>query len=150
MSSISLAEFADKLNELMPEMARSIIRRQSDELLKGKITLPQFFILNVLKKEDEQRMTDIARLLNVTTAAATGIVDRMVRSGYVTRVYDPQDRRIIRIRLSAKGAEVVQRIISHRRQMIMDTFGKISQQEREEYLRILMRVKDVLTEENRQ
>ena len=33
---------------------------------------------------------------------------------------------------------------------LMDTFGKISQQEREVYLRILMRVKDILTEENPQ
>lgn len=150
MPSISLAEFADKLNELMPEMARSIIRRQSDELIKGKITLPQFFILNFLKKEGEQRMTDIARILNVTTAAATGLVDRMVKSGYATRVFDPQDRRIIRVKLSVKGIDVVQRVLSHRRRMIMDTFGKISQQEREDYLRILMRVKDILTEENPQ
>jgi DNA-binding MarR family transcriptional regulator len=147
MKEISLSEFADKINEIMPEIAKSFIRRQTNELFKGKITLPQLFILDLLNKKGASKMTDIAHFLNVTTSAATGIVDRLVKFGYVERVYEPLDRRIIKIKLTAKGAQLLSKINREKRQMIMDIFVKISQKEREDYLRILMRIREVLSKE---
>lgn len=140
MPALSLAGFADSLDEIMFDMVRVFIKRQPDELFKGKITMPQCFLMMFLKRQSESKMTDIARFLNVTTAAATGVVDRLVRGGYVTRVFDPQDRRIIKVKLSARGGDVVEKIIRQRRQMIMDIFGKVSQEDREQYLAILSRV----------
>lgn len=149
MSTISLTEFADKINELMPEIARGFFRRHTNELFKGRITVPQFFILDFLSQEGESKMTDIARFLIITTAAATGLVERLVKYGYVVRISDPQDRRIIKIKLSAKGAEMVKKINAQKRQMIIEIFGKISQEEREDYLRILMRIRQILSEESK-
>jgi DNA-binding MarR family transcriptional regulator len=148
MSNISLSGFADVINEIVPDIARVFIRRQSDELFHGKITLPQFFILSYLQKQGELRMTDIARFLSVTTAAATGVIERLVRAAYVIRVFDPRDRRIIRVKLSAKGSDTVQKIMQQRRQMIMDIFGKISEGERQQYLAILTRIQQVLREQS--
>jgi DNA-binding MarR family transcriptional regulator len=148
MPTVSLTEFADKLNELMPEIIRGFSRRQSDEFFKGKITFPQFFILDSLRRQHEYRMTDIAHFLDVTTAAATGIVDRLVKYGYVQRIFQPSDRRIIKIKLTAKGAELIQKINAQKRQMFIEIFGKISQQEREDYLRILMRIHQILNQQN--
>ena len=145
----SLLEFADKINQIMPEIFKKFIRRQTSELFKGKVTLPQLFILNFLDKEVQSRMTDLARFLNVTTAAATGIVDRLVKYGYVQRVYEPLDRRIIKIKLTSKGLELLKKINQQKRQMIIDIFGKISQVERQDYLRILMRIHDILTKEDK-
>lgn len=147
MERISLSEFADKINQIMPEIIKKFIRKQTNELFRGKITLPQFFILNFLNKQDKARMTDLAHFLNVTTAAATGIVERLVRYGYVQRVYEPLDRRIIKIELTTKGLGLLKKINQQKRQMIIDIFGKISQAEREEYLRILIRIHDILTRE---
>ena len=144
MTSISITEFADKLNELMPEIARGFFRRQTNELFKGKITLPQFFILDFVTHEGESKMSDIAHFLIVSTAAATGLVERLVRCGYVVRVFDPQDRRIVKIKLSSKGGELVKKINGQKRRMIIDIFGKISDSDRSDYLRILMQIKDIL------
>jgi len=149
MSEPSLLEFADKINQIMPEIFKKFIRRQTSELFKGKVTLPQLFILNFLDKEVQSRMTDLAHFLNVTTAAATGIVDRLVKYGYVQRVYEPLDRRIIKIKLTSKGLELLKKINQQKRQMIIDIFGKISQVERQDYLRILMRIHDILTKEDK-
>ena len=146
MVPISLPEFADKLSKLLPEIARGTIRREAVELSTGHVTLPQFLILNSLEKEDEARMTDIARAMGVTTAAATGIVDRLVKSAYTQRVYDAQDRRIIKIRLSLKGRELVQRINKQKRQNIIEVFGKIPSQDRENFLKILMRIHEIVAQ----
>lgn len=149
MAQFSLSEFADRLNQVMPLIIKEFTRRQANELYQGKITLPQFLILNFLSGQDESKMKDLAHFMGVSTAAMTGIVDRLVKYGYVTRVFDPKDRRIIKIRLLAKGLELVRKINQQRRQMLIKIFGKISQSEREDYLRILMRIHDILTEEEK-
>jgi len=147
MPSLPLADFADSLDEIMADIVRAFMRQKSDELFKGKITMPQFFLMLFLKKQGESRMTDIARVLSVTTAAATGVVERLVKGGYVTRVFDPHDRRIIRVRLSPKGSATVHKVIEQRRQMIISIFGKVSQDDREQYLAILRRVHQKVLQE---
>jgi DNA-binding MarR family transcriptional regulator len=93
-------------------------------------------------------MTHLARLMRVTTAAMTGIVDRIVREGYVVRTYDADDRRIIKIKLTVKGQDLVKKINEQKRNMVIKTFGKISERDRQEYLRILMQIKDILSKES--
>ena len=145
--SISLNEFADRLNKIMPVIMKEFLRRQTNELYKGKITLPQLLILVFLNGQGESRMTDLARFMKVSTAAMTGMVDRLVRYGYLLRIYEPKDRRIIKVKLSAKGAGLVKKIDRQRRNMVISIFDKISEAERGDYLRILTRIYDILTKE---
>jgi len=147
MACPSLLEFAEKMQGIMPIIIREFAKRQANELYTGKITLPQFLILDFLHKKDESKMKDLAYFMHVTTAATTGIVARLVKYAYVQRVFDPGDRRIIKIRLTAKGAELVKRVNQQRRQMIIKIFGQISPDERQNYLKILLRIHDILTQE---
>ncbi|MFA5356353.1 MAG: MarR family transcriptional regulator [Candidatus Omnitrophota bacterium] len=140
-------EFADTMNELMPAVMQGFGRRQASELYKGKITIPQALLLELLNREGESRMTDMARLMHVSTAAMTGLVDRMILHGYVERVYDPGDRRIIKIKLTAAGNELVKKIITRRRSMIVNIFGALSRKDRDDYLRIMKQVEGVLVKE---
>jgi len=145
---LPLGEFADKLNRIMPVIMIEFLRRNADELSKGKITPSQLLTLSFLNEKGESRMTDLAGFMKVSTAAMTGVVDRLVRDAYALRVFDPQDRRIIKVRLTPKGAELIKRINRQKRNMIVNIFGKISDSERQDYLRILTRIQDVLTKEN--
>ena len=146
MAQPSLSEFADRINEVMPAIIKEFAQRQTNELYKGKITLPQFLILNYLMAKGDSKMKDLALFMQVTTAAMTGFIERLVRERYVKRQYDPQDRRIIRVTLTAKGSESVKKINLQRRNMIVDIFGQISQEERDDYLRILMHIRSILAE----
>lgn len=148
MPQVSLLEFVDKMKEIIPIILREFARRQVNELYKGKITLPQFLILELLRREKESRMSDLAHFMRVTTAATTGIVERLVRDGYVVRVYEPQDRRIIKARLTAAGNGLVNKVNEQRRKMLIKIFGKLSGKDRGDYLRILMQIKDILNEED--
>lgn len=145
----ALFEFADKINEIMPAIIQGFTRRQANELYKGKITLPQFLILNYLSEKCESRMTDIAHFMQVTTAAITGIISRLVRAGYVVRIYEPKDRRIIKIRLTARACALVKKINQQRRKAIINIFGNISEDDRKNYLKILMQIKDILSKDRK-
>ena len=146
MTQASLSEFADKINEVFPMVIREFLKRQTNELSKGNITMPQMVILNFLYNHGESRMTDLAHFMSVTTAAMTGIIERLVRYGYVLRISEPNDRRIIKIKLTSKGAVIVKKINQQKRRMIIDIFSKLPQQERDDYLRIILHIRDILVQ----
>ena len=140
MSDQALMEFADKVLEI----SRDFLKYYSEEAYKVKLTLSQIAILDVLSRDKESTMSDMARAMNVTTAAMTGIVDRLVRDGYVARINDPDDRRVIKIKLTAKGAAAVKSSLENKKHMISKVFGVLPQKERDVYLKILKRIKEGL------
>ncbi len=149
MPDLTLSDFAERIEDVMPTVMRGFAKMQTNELFKGKITLPQFFILNHLDKHGESKMNELAKVMDVTTAAVTGIVDRLVRCGYIERSYDPRDRRVINIGLTHKGSDLVKRIGRQRKEVTSEVFSKISKEERESYLAIMLHIRDVLTEESK-
>jgi len=148
MVQFALSGFADKMSEILPVIIKEFSRRQAIELYSGRITLPQFLILDFLNRRGEAKMTDLARFMRVTTAAMTGVVDRLVRNKYVQRIHESNDRRVIKVKLSAKGSRLIKKIYQQRRKMIIHIFGRISRSEREEYLRILTHIHGILTNPN--
>ena len=67
------------------------------------LTLPQFFVLTALWREDGLNFRDLRQRVSVDGATLTGIVDRMEKSELVERRQDPTDRRATRIYLTMKG-----------------------------------------------
>lgn len=147
--SISIQEFSSKLSEIMPVIIKEFTKKLTGQLRESNITVPQFLILDFLFREGESKMTELANFMNVSTAAMTGLIDRLAKENCVERIFDPQDRRIIKIKLSTHGDILIRNITERKLQMITKVFGKITGPDREQYIRILGQVKNILVEENR-
>lgn len=147
MSELTLPAFADKLNELMPIIIKEFMRQQKSGFYKLKVTMPQFVILTFLDRQGALKMSDLARSMGVTTAAMTGIIDRLVRDRYAARTSELKDRRVIKIKVTPMGTRLVKNIQEERRKTCIDIFGRVSQHDREEYLRILTKIRDILVKE---
>ena len=98
---------ADRLADFVLFTQRSCILNLSNELNRGNISFPQFFLLAYLSSEDYLTMSDIAKKMGHSTAAATGLVDRLEKLGYVERIHAAEDRRKIMVRITNKGTELV-------------------------------------------
>jgi len=61
---------------------------------------------------DPLTMRELGQRLQLTAGAVTGLVDRLERSGHVTRVADPDDRRRTRLRLTPKAVTMVDRFFA--------------------------------------
>ncbi|WP_221891090.1 MarR family winged helix-turn-helix transcriptional regulator [Microbispora sp. KK1-11] len=55
-------------------------------------------------------MTELSRLLHLEKSSLTGLVDRVERRGFVTRVSHPRDRRACRISLTPEGARLGEKV----------------------------------------
>lgn len=93
---------------------RNILMRESRRAAsRWGLTLPQFDVLAELARSDDEGFTfvQISRLLLVTSGNLTGIVDRLEVDGLVRRQADSRDRRVIRVCLTEKGRNLVERML---------------------------------------
>jgi DNA-binding MarR family transcriptional regulator len=97
--------------------AHGLMLREVRRRVPVSLTLPQFDVLAQLyRREDGMTPGELTRELLVTAGNVTGIVERLVRLGLAERRPVPQDRRAVRIRLTARGHRLMRRIIPrHRR-----------------------------------
>jgi DNA-binding MarR family transcriptional regulator len=109
-SGASVKADADRLADFVLFTQRSCILNLSTELNKGNVSFPQFFLLTYLSSEEYLTMSDIAKKMGHSTAAATGLVDRLERLSYVERMHAAEDRRKIMVRITAKGIELVSKM----------------------------------------
>lgn len=121
--SASVRADADRLADFVLFTQRSCILNLSTELNRGNVSYPQFFLLAYLSSEEYLTMSDIAKKMGHSTAAATGLVDRLEKLGYVERIHAAEDRRKIMVRITQKGVELVSRM---RKEIATDLAGILS------------------------
>jgi len=106
---LSRAEI-ERLADIIMVMQRSFVQYLSEELSRGQVSFPQFFLLGHIASGESLSMTEISEMMSHTTAAATGLVDRLGNLGYVKRMHSPDDRRKVLVRITGKGKALVGRI----------------------------------------
>jgi len=81
--------------------------RLAKALLRGQLNISQFHTLCVLDQTGETTMGKLAKGLGVTMGASTNVVEKLVTSGYVARTRSERDRRVVKVKLTKKGSEVL-------------------------------------------
>ena len=101
---------AGRLADFIMFTQRSFLLNLSKELNKGNVSFAQFFLLGYLANENFLTMTDISKKMGHSTAAATGLVDRLEKLGYVQRLHASEDRRKVMVQITRKGIDLVDRM----------------------------------------
>jgi len=109
------------------------------------LSMPQFSILMQLHYKGPCGMSEISERFDVTAAAASQLVDKLVQAGYIERTEDPSDRRAKLLKLSTKGANLVDDGIQERYRWMDDLASKLSASDQTKISEAL----SILTEEAR-
>lgn len=120
---------AERLADFVLFTQRSCILNLSTELNRGKISFPQFFLMAYLSSEDYLTMSDIAKKMGHSTAAATGLVDRLEKLNYVERVHAAEDRRKIMVRITSKGTDLVATMRGEIASSLAETMAEMDEDE---------------------
>jgi DNA-binding MarR family transcriptional regulator len=83
---------------------------------------------------------ELADAAGVTRATMTGLIDTLERDGYVTREPDPEDRRMMSVRLTAKGERFLVDFLPGHFRMIAALMGTLSESERKTLVRLLTKI----------
>jgi DNA-binding MarR family transcriptional regulator len=97
---------ADKINEYLMEMAENLplFRRFTLEAGPLKNLTPQeLHTIALVGKMGSPRMSELARRGHVTLGTMTVMINKLVKKGYVKRMRDEGDRRVVLVSLTARG-----------------------------------------------
>lgn len=89
-------------------LAESLINQGLED-----ITVPKFRILDMVYNGISNPV-EIARMLDVSPPAISGMLEKLESGGFLKRVIDVSDRRRIEVSLSAKGLSAVEKVNDYR------------------------------------
>jgi DNA-binding MarR family transcriptional regulator len=112
--------------------ASRTIEAELRERLKKEFdtTLPRFDVMAALYRVPEgMLMSDLSRFLLVSNGNVTGIVDRLVSEGLVTRARRNGDRRTSMVRLTEDGTKSFAAIAAAHENWVGELLGNVSDDE---------------------
>ena len=101
---VTKRRLSSAIAELMPGIMRGV---RLDFFVQKGVTQTQFVVLAAILAGRRSTMGALAKSLHVSMPTMTGIVDRLVRAGYVRRSTDPHDRRQVAVEVTPKGATFI-------------------------------------------
>jgi len=93
------------------------------------LTMVQLKALMIVVGEHGATGGQLARGLGVSLSTVTGVVDRLVAHGLVSRGEDPVDRRITRVDATAGGQALVDQLYSYRQERMRRVLEGLSSDE---------------------
>ena len=82
----------------------------SERLVRLGVSMAQLHVMHLLERHGELAMSRLAETLDVSLSAATGLVDRVEERGFVERIRVPSDRRIVLVRITAAGRQMLEEV----------------------------------------
>lgn len=122
-------------------LASSIDRDCAAQLAPYGLSEGRFVLLFLLDAaNDAVAPKTLAEQAGITRATVTGLLDGLEREQLVERHADPEDRRALCIRLTAKGKQVAKSVFDQHSRWIASLFAGLTQVEREQLTGLLEKV----------
>jgi DNA-binding MarR family transcriptional regulator len=131
---------AEELANIIIVLHRCFLLNLSKELANGNVSIAQYFLLGHLDQKGSASMTEIAQKMGHTTAAATGLVDRLENLGYITRNHATADRRKVIVEITAKGLALVHRIREDMIKNVRKVMTHLTPDEQSSWLHIYQKI----------
>jgi len=101
------------------------------------LSMPQFSILMQLHHKGAFGMSEVSERFEITAAAASQLVDKLVQNGFVQREEDPKDRRAKLLNLTDKGKKLIQKGTDERYRWVDELTEKLSAEQRNKVIEAL-------------
>lgn len=131
---------AERLADIFTTLQRCFVLNLSKELGRGNVSFPQYFLLGFLTQQKQLTMTEIANKMGHTTAAATGLVDRLENLGLAKRTHAKDDRRKIYVQATETGEGLVQSVRDDMVNNLVKLMEHLDPDEQKTWLRIYEKI----------
>lgn len=90
--------------------------------------------------ENDLTMGELSNALSVPLSTATRMVNWMVTDGYIKRLPDPEDRRVVRVALTEKGLDLHRSIKSYVEERVNNILSTLTTEEQIALLHLIDKV----------
>jgi MarR family transcriptional regulator, organic hydroperoxide resistance regulator len=116
-------------------------RRLTKELARrADLTGPQLTVVKMLEQIGDLSLSELSERIRAQNSTVTGIIDRMERENLVTRERSKEDRRVVFIKLTAKGRRLAEEIPVEPMEIFRGALESLSAAEVRDLVKILGKV----------
>lgn len=116
-------------------------RRITKELARrADLTGPQLTVVKMLEQIGDLSLSELSERIRAQNSTVTGIIDRMEREGLVVRERSKEDRRVVYIKLTAKGRKLAEEIPVEPMEIFRGALESLTPTETRELVKILGKV----------
>ena len=145
-------EIVEELIELQRKIDHDRRQYELDAWMSLNLGIGQRKTLFFISNRGATTTGKLATALKVTPTNVTGIIDRLLEKDLITRIGDPDDRRVLVLRTTPKGDELVAELRQKRRERMTELFKNLSDKEAEivaQGLKIMVKAIDAKQEETK-
>src|SRR5262249_46682653 len=108
--------------------------------LERQLPRSEMLALLLLQRRGERTMSELAEVLGAPLSTASGIGERMGRRGLVHRHRKPEDRRVVVVRLTRKGAAAAGKLREQFEGLMRRVAGALTEDEQAQLLALVAKV----------
>jgi DNA-binding MarR family transcriptional regulator len=134
----------DRLDRVMRRLQRDLECCDRALVSCCGVTVAQSYALLALRELGAATMNEFATEMRLHGTTMTRMVDALIDKGMVERKSDPEDRRVVRVSLSAAGEEVAAQVQESKRGLLSAALADLPANEQNMVLQALERMADML------
>src|SRR3954453_7062647 len=119
------------------QTSKSLQERIRIEMIKNKMSITEFSVLEVLYLKGKQTIQQIGHSILISSGSMTYIIDKLEEKGLLNRNTCPDDRRAIHVTLTDRGIDLMNEIMPKHEELIDYMFGSLNHDEAETIVKLL-------------
>ncbi len=128
----------DEIISLIFKVRRNLVE-QSFKNQPTNFSFLHFISLRFIEKNNPV-MREIADFLAITPPSATSLTNTLFSQGYIDRVADKDDRRVVRIVIAKKGIQQIRKCKEKMRLNMQENLSRLSISQQKNFIKILTKL----------
>jgi len=127
---------------MLLRVASDMLAATDDYLAEYKLSQGRFVVMMLLHRviDTPQNPCVLAEKAGVTRASMTGLLDGLEREGHIAREEASKDRRMMEVRLTAKGRKYLESVMPGYFRLVRKAMAGLSTAEKEQLIGLLTKV----------
>ena len=131
----------------------------STEMVKNSVGIMGFAVnmsqlkaMTAFSEDSLLSMGELCKMANIKMPSMTEAVDRFEKEGILDRIRDDEDRRVVKVKMTAKGKKMHKEVLKRRANELTKIFGVLTTEDRTKLVDSLKNVSEILIKvtENKQ
>jgi len=111
----------------------------------------EFLLLHLLIEHCDDtsvgmRVTEISEKLEITPSGVTHTINSLEKGGFIERLADPNDRRIVLVRATDKSKDIIKKLYAERVQFLEGLVSFLGEHDSKEFIRLFSKALDYFKE----
>ena len=138
---MSLADRAIELSGYFQVVGERLhgVKKNNPET-RGVLSAQESQLLLSVGTKEALKMSEIAKALQLTLSSVTALVDKLEAKAFVTRQRSLEDRRIVRVSLTAEGRKLYDLVEGAQRELSMSVLKVLSREEQDMLLALFRKL----------